>query len=416
MYSFRSLEKTKCKTFINNRTLQTNMEDKIMDQIMLNSQKQIAWAKQFTYKRSLYKEVKKIDSSYYTGIKGIRGIGKTVLLLQIAKETNNAVYFSADSTLVKVSSLYQIVKELHKRGFTTIFIDEIHRKAEWDKDIKTLYDEHEVRIFFTGSSAIDITQTSADLSRRVVLKELLPVSFREFLIIRKGYKIPQQNLKSLICERKKLTEKYGETYQYMKEYSQYGGMLFPKNGFYEALENALRKVILQDLAGLRDINVKYETDVYTLLRFIAQSPPFEINYTKIAKELEISKTLSIRMVQDLKRSGVIIPILPCKKKGIDVKKEPKIYLTIPLRQFFQKQGIEINKGAEREEFFVNHTRELCYMKTNRGEKTADFRYNDIIIEVGGASKKQYQKPDFIAVDSLATDTNKIPLFLFGFLY
>lgn len=39
-----------------------------------------------------------------------------------------------------------------------------------------------------------------------------------------------------------------------------------------------------------------------------------------------------------------------------------------------------------------------------------------IIEVGGDSKRAYQNPDYIAADRLSTENNKIPLFLFGFLY
>ena len=113
---------------------------------------------------------------------------------------------------------------------------------------------------------------------------------------------------------------------------------------------------------------------------------------------------------------MIIPIFPCKKKGLDVKKEPKIYLTIPLRAFFLKQSMETDKGAGREEFFVNHVKDLCYLKGKRGEKTPDFRFKNTVVEVGGESKSKYQNPDIIAVDSLSTNDIKVPLFLFGFIY
>ena len=126
--------------------------------------------------------------------------------------------------------------------------------------------------------------------------------------------------------------------------------------------------------------------------------------------------MAIRIVKDLETTSVILPVFPCKKKGIDVKKELKIYLTIPLRKFFEKQGVEINKGSLREEFFVNHIRNLCYLKGKRGEKTPDFKVNDTIIEIEGEGKTKYQNPDYIAVDGLFTLENKIPLFLFGFIY
>lgn len=392
------------------------MEDAILDELMINSKRQMEWAGNFAKKRLLFEEMRKIDKEYYAGIKGLRGVGKTVLILQIARETKDAVYFSADSTLVKPFSIYEVAKALAKRSFTNIFIDEIHRKAEWDRDIKTLYDERQIRIIFSGSPALDITRTSADLSRRVVLKELKPVSFREFLNFRKNYDIQPVSFETIVKKKVGLARKYAETYEYMKEYIQYGGVLYPKEGFFEALENSLRKVVLQDLSALRDINVKYETDVYKLLRMIAKAPPYEVNYSTIAKELEISKTMAIRIVKDLEHAGLIISVLPCRKKGVDVKREPKIYLTIPLRVFFEKQGMEINKGAFREEFFVNHLRDVCYVKGERGEKTPDFRFGGTTIEVGGESKKTYQNPDYIASDGLSTENNRIPLFLFGFLY
>ncbi len=404
------------QNYLNNPSTDLCMEEELLDKLIINSENQIEWVKKFKKTRYLFDSLKKIDKEYYVGIKGIRGIGKTVLMLQIAERTQDAVYFSADSTLVKSFSLYEVIKNLIKRGYKNIFIDEIHRKVDWDNDIKSIYDEHEARIIFSGSSALDITRTSADLSRRAVLKELKPVSFREFLELRKDYDIPIISFEEIVKNKVTLSKKYGKLHEFMEEYLTYGGTLYPKEGFFEALENSLKKVIIQDLATLRAINVKYETDVYKLLYIISRSLPFEVNYSSISRELEISKTLAVRMVSDLESAGIIIPIFPCKNKGIDVKKEPKIYLTIPLRKFFANQGVEINKGSLREEFFVNHLRDLCYIKGKRGEKTPDFRYNDFLIEVGGVSKSRHQNPDYIAVDGLATEENKIPLFLFGFVY
>jgi Predicted ATPase (AAA+ superfamily) len=258
------------------------MEDAILDQLILNSEKQQQWVRRFSTKRYLYEALKKIDRDYYRGIKGIRGVGKTVLMLQLARETKGSLYISADSTILKPFTLYEIVKELNKRGYYNIFIDEIHRKTFWDVDLKTLYDEHEGRITFSGSSALDITKTSADLSRRVVLKELKPASLREFLNIRKHKNIPPIPFEKIIQDKVNLTKKYTNAFEYFKEYLKYGGLLYPKNGFYEALENSIKKIILQDLSALRDINIKYETDVYKLLYFIARSPPYQTNYSSIA--------------------------------------------------------------------------------------------------------------------------------------
>ena len=395
------------------------MEEKILSSLMLTSRRLFSWVTKFKRKRHLFYELRNIDEEYYVGIRGFRGVGKTVLMLQLAREFPKSVYFSADSTLLKPFSIYEVVKKLADIGFKNIFIDEIHKKPEWTVDIKTLYDEHEVRIFFSGSSSIDLAHSSADLSRRVVLKELPPASFREYLNIKKDTDIPRYSFREILEKKFELIQKYMDSYRYFNEYMTYGGVLYPQKGFYDALENSLRKVIIEDLSALRSINIKYETDAFKLLYILAKSPPFEVNYSTIAKRLEISKNMAIRLVHDLTRAGVILPVLPCSKKGVDVKKEPKIYLTIPIRMFFAKKGVEINKGAIREEFFVNHVKrifEICYLKGKRGEKTPDFLVENTVIEVGGESKKRYQNPDYIAVDGLTPERGKIPLFLFGFIY
>src|SRR3989344_5924424 len=301
------------------------MEKAILDNLMLNSKRLKKCAAGFKKKRYLFEEMVGIDPEYYIGVKGVRGVGKSVLILQLTNETEDSVYFSADSSLIKSFSIYEVVKGLIKRGFKNIFIDEVHRKKDWDVSIKSIYDEHEVRIIFSGSSALNITKTGADLSRRVVLKELKPVSFREFLNIRKEDNIEIISFNDIIKNKISLNKKYGETYQYFEEYLEYGGVLYQKSGFFEALENSIKKVILQDLSALRDINLKYETDAYKLLYLIARSPPFETNYSSVARELEVSKTRAIRLVKDLESSGLIICIMPCQKKGINIKKEPKIY-------------------------------------------------------------------------------------------
>ncbi|RLF81727.1 ATP-binding protein [Thermococci archaeon] len=391
------------------------MEEKVLTSLLSTSRRLMMWVRKFPKRRFLYDELRKIDEEYYVGVKGIRGVGKTVLLLQLANETEKSVYFSADSTLIKPFSIYEVVKSLAELGYRNIFIDEIHRKPNWAEDLKTLYDEHEVRIFFSGSSAIDIVHLSADLSRRVVLKELPPASFREWLNIKKGFSIPRLSLKTVLSKSFDLTNMYMELHSLWQEYMSKGGVLYPESGFYEALENSIRKVILEDLSSLREINVKYETDAFKLLYLVAKSAPFEVKYSTIANELDVSKNMAIRLVEDLSKAGLIYPIQACGS----VRKEPKLYLTIPLRKFFAKKGFSVNLGALREEFFINHVRwisEICYLKGKRGEKTPDFKVGEWIIEVGGEKKSRYQKPDYIAVDGLLTGKGRISLFLFGLIY
>ena len=66
-------------------------------------------------------------------------------------------------------------------------------------------------------------------------------------------------------------------------------------------------------------------------------------------------------------------------------------------------------------FFANNVEVEGYFKTKRGEKTPDFKVDGKTIEVGGKAKKT-NAADYLAVDGVSFSENRIPLFLFGFLY
>lgn len=389
------------------------MDETILDKLILNSDRLKGWAGQFTKKRALFEEILRIDPQYYVGIRGLRGVGKTVMLLQIADTYENSAYFSADSLFLKPFSIYQISESLRKRGYQNIFIDEIHTRPEWEKDLKTLFDEHQCRVLFSGSSSIGINDSCADLSRRALIHDLKPISFREFLNLRKGFDIPVLSWREILEHTKQKKLPYVQAHEYMDEYMRWGGMLYPNDGFEKALENSVKKIISLDMASLRDINIKYENDAYRLLYLVAASPPFELSYSSISSKLGLTKTFLIRLVDDLQAAGLLKVLFPCRQKNQNLIKEPKIYLTIPFRHLLCKNP---EKGSLREEFFVNHTNPTCYFKTQKGEKTPDFLVDGSRVEVGGSSKKNDQSPDYIAVDSLDRGGNKIPLYLFGFLY
>jgi predicted AAA+ superfamily ATPase len=389
------------------------MDGSAIERIVSNSESLKRWSRQFARKRYLYGEAAGISREYYVGIAGMRGIGKTVMLLQMADAAKDSVYLSADASHLMPFSLYEIADALSRQGFGEIFIDEIHARDGWARDVKTLYDEHRVRLVFSGSSAMRIRDSGADLSRRAVILGLLPVSFREYLSIRRGIELPRRSLDGIIREKRRLCTVHAGAAGFLPEYLSSGGVLYSGAGFGEALQNSLEKMVTKDLAPLRSISAKYENDAYRLLYHIAASKPFEFSYSSVSQKLGISKSLLIRMLSDLQAIGLVKALLPCARGGVDVKKEPKVYIAIPYRSLLcEKPDI----GAMREEFFALHASPSCYLKTARGEKTADFRAGGKVIEVGGMGKGSGQSPDVIASDGMRMDGKHVPLFLFGLLY
>lgn len=389
------------------------MEDIALEKLLLKSASLQAWVKQFPHRRYLFDKLLQTSPDFYVGIGGIRGIGKTVLLLQLAARFPGSAYFSADSSHLQPYSIYDIADALRKKGIRILFIDEIHTRPGWQADIKTLYDEHEVRVFFSGSSGIDVRQSAADLSRRAVVHTLQPLSFREYLNIRKGFDIPAYSLDTILKKGGDMAIAHMRASEYLDDYMRLGGVLYSGEGFLDAMENALEKMILLDMAALRDINIKYESDARKLLYHVASSKPFEVSFSSLSQKLGVSKNFAIRLIDDMARTGLLKVVFPCKGNKKSVLQEPKIYLAIPFRMFF---AMQTDRGALREEFFVNHVTVSCYFKTERGAKTPDFRVGNQRFEIGGISKTREQKADYLVVESALWEERRIPLFLFGFCY
>ncbi|SFV52798.1 conserved hypothetical protein [hydrothermal vent metagenome] len=76
-------------------------------------------------------------------------------------------------------SLFDFVDEYSKRGGELICIDEVHEATNYEQELKSIYDFLDIKLYFTGSSAIALR--SPDFARRYSMYHLYPLSFREFL-------------------------------------------------------------------------------------------------------------------------------------------------------------------------------------------------------------------------------------------
>ena len=149
------------------------------------------------YKRYFFKT---IDFDRLTGIKGARGVGKTTFLLQYLKENtlpiSKKLYISADS--LKIDSLFDLAKDFEKNGGELLIIDEIHKYIGFESELKKIYDFLQLQVIFSGSSALKIDNSKADLSRRVVVYEVEGLSFREFLELKHKVSLPTYSLEEIL--------------------------------------------------------------------------------------------------------------------------------------------------------------------------------------------------------------------------
>ena len=167
---------------------------------------------------------------------GARGVGKTTTLLQYWTELNLApnkkLYISAD--WIDGEKLFDIAETFYKEEGKLLIIDEIHKYPNFEKELKMIYDILDIRVIVSGSSALSINHSKADLSRRMLLKETInvilevnipAVSNIKFNTIRKFKKLIEYictshpfkpNMQELLSKIDMPKTAYAEAYNYLE--------------------------------------------------------------------------------------------------------------------------------------------------------------------------------------------------------
>lgn len=355
------------------------------------------------------------------GLVGPRGIGKTTLMLQYAKEKlnrNTTLFVNADDLYFSAHHLVDLADEFVKRGGTHLIIDEIHKYKDWARELKLIYDYHaDLKVFFTGSSILDIHKGSTDLSRRAIVYSMQGLSFREYLEMFHHIKIPAYSLTDIIQHRAELPDKF-RPYAYFQSYLEQGYYPFSKEDqFNIRLQQVINKTLEVDIPQYAEMSISTTRKLKQLLIIIAQSVPFKPNMSSIATILGVSRNNLSDYFLYLEEAGLIAQL----RDGTDgirgLGKVDKVYLDNPTLMYSLGQDTS-EIGNIRETFFLNQTRVEQKVITSA---ISDFQIANYIFEVGGKNKKQKQlqgsENGFIVKDNIEQGyMNVIPLWQFGLNY
>jgi predicted AAA+ superfamily ATPase len=380
------------------------------------------------FKRYLLDE---IDWDYrLIGVSGARGSGKTILLLQemkrLAKDKNNILYVSLDDIHFTNNTLIDFADDFYRNGGKYLFLDEVHKYANWSQEIKNIYDTiPNLKIVFTSSSALEIHKGSHDLSRRAIVYDLPGLSFREYVEFNYKIKLPKLSLGDILNIS---TFDLGDIHSKIKilptfkEYLEYGYYPFfkdVKKRYLKQLSTTVNLVIEVDLPAIHKIDFNSVIKLKKLLSIISTIVPYTPNIESLAKEVETTRPTLLKYLHFLDKAQ-IIKILNKEGKGLNTMTKPdKLYLNnTNLSNAFGEENV--NVGTIRETFFLNQLsvlHEVNFPK-NKGDFIVDGKYT---FEVGGKSKTRKQIIDiensYIVSDNIDYRVeNKIPIWLFGLMY
>ncbi|MCW5588854.1 MAG: ATP-binding protein [Legionellales bacterium] len=368
-----------------------------------------------------------------TGIVGPRGVGKTTLMLQYIKEnlasTQQVFYFSADSVYFRQTTLLEFINDLYQlEGYRIFFIDEIHKYNNWNQELKNLYDAFpDIKIIYSGSSMLEITQGSHDLSRRAKLYYLPGMSFREYLNFATRSDHQHIEFASLIDDPKKFNH-LGSIHTvlgYFKHYLAYGYYPFvfdDPHSYYERVMRVIEKIIFEDIPNYYDLKTHNLYLFRKILSYLATIPPGEVNTNNIAKNLDVSHQTVFNYLTILEKVGLVQLIYPSEAGNQYLRKPQKLFLhnTTLLYTFQQVVNDHLNLGTLRELYFIQTTRDA--REPVYYSKTGDYHTHSHVFEIGGKNKtakqlKETENPAFLIKDGITlAGKNTIPLFFFGFLY
>jgi len=379
------------------------------------------------FRRYLYDKINWNDR--FIGIVGARGVGKTTLLLQRLKEldSHESLFVSLDTLYFSDNKLIDFAEAFYRQGGRNLFLDEVHKYQNWSQELKNIYDFIPgLKIVFTSSSALEIYKGQFDLSRRVISYVLQGLSFREFLELKHGLKVPELKLKAILEDKAIHTNDLLESfrpYKYLGDYLNSGYYPFFMEGdetYHRKLLNAINLVLESDLPAANHIDYYAVNKLKKMLYIISRIVPYTPNVSELARQTGTTRDTLLKYLS-LLHNAHLLRWLSSDTFGINFLNKPdKIYLentNIASALNFEHQTME--KGHLRETFVLNQLsvkHQVTYPK--EGDFLVDGRY---LLEAGGHSKtlKQIQgKPDaFIVSDEIEYRAGqKVPLWLFGLLY
>ncbi len=387
-----------------------------LQKFILSKQKNI-------YKRYFFEKIK-FDTM--TGILGARGVGKTTFLLWYLKnntlKSSKKLYVSADS--INIDSLFDLAKIFQNDGGELMIIDEIHKYSGFEIELKKIYDFLDLKVLFSGSSALKIDNAKADLSRRAVVYEVEGMSFREFVEIKNGLKLPSYELEEILHDHIDIAFELSGKFSVkpnFTEYLKFGYYPFyfdKKSHYLLKLNETINTVLEVDIPSIFPIEYQNIKNLKKLIKLICSAHPYTPNIKELLVRMELGEDYrTLYRYIDYLHKAKILKVIRAKSKGDNIFTKPdKIYLNNTNLHY--SYCSDANIGTVREVFFASMMFQHDLTIPKKGDFLVDGNY---LFEIGGKNKTFKQIKDlpdsFVVQDDIEIGSgNKIPLWLFGFLY
>ena len=360
------------------------------------------------------------------GIKGTRGVGKTTFLLQYAKEKFGAndrkcLYINMNNFYFQEKGISDFAGEFYRNGGRVLLIDQVFKQPNWSSDLRRCYDNYpELKIVFTGSSVMRLKEENPELNGIVKSYNLRGFSFREFLNYMSGHSFSSYSLNDIIENHEQIATQILtkiNPLEYFQDYIHHGYYPFflENRNYSENLLKTMNMMTEVDILLIKQIELKYLTKIKTLFYLLALEGPKSPNISNLAKEINTSRATVMNYIKYLSDSRLINIIYSV---GQDFPKKPAKVIMNNSNLIYAIYPIHVEQQEVMETFFVNAL--LSKHTINEGNKCGyyiiDRNKRFRVCDAENTKMRLNNDTIYVRYNMKVGKDNKIPLWLFGFLY
>jgi predicted AAA+ superfamily ATPase len=358
------------------------------------------------------------------GIKGTRGVGKTTFLLQYAKEKfgtdRSCLFINMNHFYFSMHTLVEFAGDFVGLGGRVLLIDQVFKYPDWSHDLRVCYDRYpELKIVFTGSSVMRLKEDNPDLRDIVKVYYLRGFSFREYLNLQTGHAFPALQLEDILRNHEAIANKIlreVNPLDHLQPYLHHGFYPFflEKRNFSENLLKTMNMMIEVDILLIKQIELKYLSKIKKLLYLLACDGPGAPNVSQLATEIQTSRATVMNYIRYLTDARLINMVYP---RGEEFPKKPACLMMHNTNLMYCVYPMKVEDQDVMNTYFLN----ALYKdhKLFRGTKGSTYEVD------GGlqfrlctdASRYKCNPGVYYVHHHLAVGHgNRIPLWIFGFLY
>ena len=360
------------------------------------------------------------------GIKGTRGVGKTTFLLQYAKEKFGAndrkcLYINMNNFYFQERGIADFAGEFYRGGGKVLLIDQIFKQPNWSYELRKCYDSYSgLKIAFTGSSVMRLKEENPELNGIVKSYNLRGFSFREFLNYMSGHNFPSYSLDDIIKNHEEITRQIlpkVSPLKYFQDYIHHGYYPFflENRNYSENLLKTMNMMTEVDILLIKQIELKYLTKIKKLFYLLALEGPKSPNISNLAKEINTSRATVMNYIKYLSDSRLINIIYTV---GQEFPKKPAKVIMNNSNLIYAIYPIHVEQQDVMETFFVNAL--LSGHLVNEGNKQGNYIIDENkrfrICDAENVKMRLNNETIYARYNTEIGKDNKIPLWLFGFLY